>query len=284
MIGTTDVVTQAAHEREVAAGERFEFGRNWTRFLELVDDTRIRQAEESLSAMLREPTLEGKTFLDIGSGSGLFSLAARRLGATVRSFDYDPHSVNCARELRRRYDAGTSAWTIEQGSVLDAAYMRALGTYDIVYSWGVLHHTGRMWDAIDAAARAVAPGGKLFIAIYNDQGSRSDRWKTIKRLYNRLPSPLRPLLAAVTSVPDEGKALARAVLRGRPGDFVRRWRANNARGMNHWRDIIDWVGGYPYEVAAPEEIFDFCRARGFTLIGLRCKGVGLGCNEFVFER
>ena len=284
MIGTTDVVTQAAHEREVAAGERFEFGRNWTRFLELVDDTRIRQAEESLSAMLREPTLEGKTFLDIGSGSGLFSLAARRLGATVRSFDYDPHSVNCARELRRRYDAGTSAWTIEQGSVLDAAYMRALGTYDIVYSWGVLHHTGRMWDAIDAAARAVAPGGKLFIAIYNDQGSRSDRWKTIKRLYNRLPSPLRPLLAAVTSAPDEGKALARAVLRGRPGDFVRRWRANNARGMNHWRDIIDWVGGYPYEVAAPEEIFDFCRARGFTLIGLRCKGVGLGCNEFVFER
>ncbi len=284
MIATSEVVTRTAHEREVAAGNRFEFGKNWTRFLELINESRIRQAEESLAAMLHEPSLEGKTFLDIGSGSGLFSLAARRLGARVHSFDYDTHSVNCGKELRRRYDGNSTAWTIEQGSVLDDVYTRSLGTFDIVYSWGVLHHTGRMWDAINAATRAVAPGGKLFIAIYNDQGSRTDRWRSIKRLYNKLPSAARPLLAAVTSAPDEFKALALATLRGRPSDFVRRWTANNARGMNHWRDIVDWVGGYPYEVAAPEEIFDFCRERGFTLTALRCKGAGLGCNEFVFER
>ncbi len=284
MTATSEVVTRTAHEREVAAGNRFEFGKNWTRFLELINESRISQAEASLAAMLREPSLEGKTFLDIGSGSGLFSLAARRLGARVHSFDYDTHSVNCARELRRRYDTGTTDWTIEQGSVLDDVYTRSLGTYDIVYSWGVLHHTGRMWDAINAATRAVAPGGKLFIAIYNDQGSRTERWRSIKRLYNKLPAAARPALAALTSAPDELKALALATLRGRPGDFVRRWTANNARGMNHWRDIIDWVGGYPYEVAAPEEIFDFCRARGFTLTAMTCKGVGLGCNEFVFER
>jgi hypothetical protein len=251
MTVTSEVVTRAAHEREVAAGERFEFGRNWTRFLELIDDTRIRQAEESLAAMLRESTLDGKTFLDIGSGSGLFSLAARRLGARVHSFDFDT---------------------------------RSLGTFDIVYSWGVLHHTGRMWDAIHAATRAVAPGGKLFIAIYNDTGSQTERWRAIKRLYNRLPAALRPALALLTSAPDEGKALARAIVRGTPREFVDRWSANNARGMNHWRDIIDWVGGYPYEVAAPEEIFEFCRTRGFSLVNLRCRGVGLGCNEFVFVR
>jgi 2-polyprenyl-6-hydroxyphenyl methylase/3-demethylubiquinone-9 3-methyltransferase len=284
MIATSEAVTRAAHEREVAAGERFEFGRNWTRFLELIDESRIRQAEASLAAMLHEPNLDGKTFLDIGSGSGLFSLAARRLGARVHSFDFDTHSVNCGRELRRRYAPDTASWTVEQGSVLDDVYMRSLGTFDIVYSWGVLHHTGRMWDAIHAATRAVAPGGKLFIALYNDQGSRSERWRAIKRLYNQLPGTVRPLLAAATCAPDEFKAFARAVLSGRPGDFVRRWTANNARGMNHWRDIVDWVGGYPYEVAAPEEVFDFCRDRGFTLTALRCKGAGLGCNEFVFER
>jgi len=284
MIATSEAVTRAAHEREVASGERFEFGRNWARFLELIDESRIRQAEESLASMLRESALEGRMFLDIGSGSGLFSLAARRLGARVYSFDFDTHSVNCGKELRRRYDAGSREWTIEQGSVLDDVYMRSLGTFDIVYSWGVLHHTGRMWDAVHAATGAVAPGGKLFIALYNDTGSQSDRWRTIKRLYNRIPSALRPALAAATCAPDEVKAFARAVVHRRPGDFVRRWTVNNARGMNHWRDIVDWVGGYPYEVAAPEEVFDFCRARGFTLIGLRCKGAGLGCNEFVFER
>lgn len=284
MIADADVMTRAAHEREVAAGERFEFGQNWTRFLELIDESRIRQAEQSLTAMLRATTLEGKTFLDIGSGSGLFSLAARRLGARVHSFDYDTYSVNCGRELRRRFDTEGGQWTIEQGSVLDESYMRSLGTFDIVYSWGVLHHTGRMWDAIDAATRAVAPGGTLFIAIYNDTGTQSGRWKTIKRLYNQTPRPLRPALAAVTSAPDEFKALARAIVHRRPQEFVNRWLANNDRGMNHWRDIVDWVGGYPYEVAAPEEIFEFCRQRGFTLTNLRCKGVGLGCNEFVFSR
>jgi 2-polyprenyl-3-methyl-5-hydroxy-6-metoxy-1,4-benzoquinol methylase len=279
-----DVASDATHAGEVIRGERFEFGRNWARFLKLVDASRIRQAEESLAARLREPSLAGRTFLDIGCGSGLFSLAARRLGARVHSFDFDPHSVACTRELRRRYDADGREWTIESGSVLDGAYMRRLGTFDLVYSWGVLHHTGRMWDAIDAACAAVSPGGKLFIAIYNDLGSRTTRWRTLKRIYNRLPSPLRPAFALLVSLPEELKAFARALLAGRPADYLRRWTASRSRGMSHWRDIVDWVGGYPYEVASPEEIFDFCRERGFTLITLRCGGVGLGCNEFVFER
>jgi 2-polyprenyl-3-methyl-5-hydroxy-6-metoxy-1,4-benzoquinol methylase len=275
---------QGAHKREVARGERFEFGKNWQQFLRVLDETRVRQAEASLSSMLHEPSLEGRTFLDIGSGSGLFSLAARRLGARVHSFDYDADSVACADELRRRFFPDDGRWTIEQGSVLDRAYVRSLGQFDIVYSWGVLHHTGRMWEAIDTACEAVAPGGKLFIALYNDMGTRTTRWRAIKRLYNNIPKGLRPALTAVTIAPQEFKNLARAVVTGRPGDFARSWSTYNDRGMNHWRDAVDWVGGYPYEVATPEAVFDFCRARGFDLLGLKCGGVGLGCNEFVFER
>src|ERR1044072_2056758 len=109
----------STHASEVAGGERFEFGKNWARFLELLDEGRIRSAEESLRTMLEVESLEGKSFLDIGSGSGLFSLAARRLGARVRSFDYDPRSVACARELRRRYFPDAGGWTIEEGSALD---------------------------------------------------------------------------------------------------------------------------------------------------------------------
>lgn len=54
--------------------------------------------------------------------------------------------------------------------------------------------------------------------------------------------------------------------------------------MSHWHDWIDWVGGYPFEVAKPELIFDFYRDRGFTLHNMTTCGGGGGCNEFVFIR
>ena len=275
----------SSHAIEIAQGERFEFGKNWSRFLAVLDDERIMRAEESLKAMLEVEDLEGRSFLDIGSGSGLFSLAARRLGARVHSFDFDPHSVACALELRRRYFPGDDRWKIEEGSALDASYVQSLGEFDVVYSWGVLHHTGEMWKALDNARLPVADGGKLFVAIYNDQGSRSSRWKWVKRTYNDLPRFLRPPFAALTIAPQELKALARSIVTLKPGEYIRTWTEyDKNRGMSRWRDIVDWVGGYPYEVAKPEEIFDFYRARGFELTKIKCGGVGLGCNEFVFVK
>lgn len=273
------------HANEIKKGERFEFGKNWSRFLSNLNDVRIKEAENSLKQMLEAETLEGKSFLDIGSGSGLFSLAARRLGARVHSLDYDPNSVACTAELRGRYFPEDENWKVEEGSALDKTYISSLGKFDVVYSWGVLHHTGEMWKGLENAALPVADKGKLFVAIYNDTGSQAARWKWIKKTYNRIPKLLRTPYTIAVIAPDEARNLFRSLAKLKPQEYVRTWTNYDlGRGMNHWRDIVDWVGGYPYEVAAPEEIFEFYKARGFRLTKMKCKGVGLGCNEFVFAK
>lgn len=270
---------------EVLRGDRFEFGANWAHFLTVLNDERIALAEQSLRRMLGVDNLVGKRFLDIGSGSGLFSLAAKRLGATVYSFDYDPQSVACTAELKRRYFPDDLDWRVGQGSALDNNYLSSLGQWDIVYSWGVLHHTGAMWDALANAAPLVSPGGgKLFIAIYNHQQIMSPVWLRVKRAYNWLPSGLRWMITLPSLVQLWGPRTIFDMLRGKPFHTWRHYDKHGARGMSAWRDVVDWVGGYPFEVAKPEEIFTFYRDKGFRLDQLQTCGGALGCNQFVFTR
>lgn len=274
---------EALHASEVASGRRFEFGRNWSKFLAVLDEERIAEAERSLRGMLGVERLDGKSFLDIGSGSGLFSLAARRMGARVHSFDFDPESVACTLELKRRYFTDDPAWVVQEGSVLDAGYVRSLGTFDVVYSWGVLHHTGRMWDALANASLTVAADGLLFIAIYNQQDYLSPAYTAIKRGYVNAPLPGKMLIAGTYVVFEVAKGFIKDVALLR--DPRRRYRdKKRSRGMSTWHDWIDWIGGYPFETARPDEIFEFFRQREFRLERLVTCGSGHGCNEFVFRR
>jgi 2-polyprenyl-3-methyl-5-hydroxy-6-metoxy-1,4-benzoquinol methylase len=261
------------------AERRFQFGENWSRFLGVLNQDRIIEAEKSLSEMLDGP-MSGKSFIDVGSGSGLFSLAARRLGARVYSFDYDSKSVACTLELKRRYFPEDPLWAVERGSVLDLEYLSSLGTFDVVYSWGVLHHTDSMWQALENVTRLVNDGGTLFIAIYNDQGKPSRRWWKIKHLYNNSSKPVQFALVLAVCIKTWWRRWLKDLVRLRPFET---WRnAGAARGMSAWWDVIDWTGGYPFEVAKPEELFDFYRRRGFVLERMRTEGGDLGCNEFVF--
>ncbi len=268
--------------KEIQQKKRFQFGENWKRFLTVLNDERIAEAEKSLKQMLEIQDLHGKTFLDIGSGSGLFSLAARRLGAQVHSFDYDPDSVGCTQELKRRYFANDHKWTIEQGSVLDVDYLYSLGKFDVVYAWGVLHHTGAMWQALENTSLLVAKEGKLFIAIYNDQGGGSIRWKKIKQIYNSVPKSINFIILVPCFIRLWFPTAIRDLLKGKPFQTWKNYASD--RGMSPWWDVVDWVGGYPFEVAKPEEIFDFYRQRGYRLDKLKTCAGGHGCNEFVFTK
>lgn len=270
------IVQPARHEDPKL---RFAFGRNWKSFLSTLDDHRIEEARRRLCESLDRDDLHGVRALDIGSGSGLSSLVMHRLGANVMSFDYDTDSVACTEELRRRYAPDATNWQVMQGSALDPAFMASLGHFDLVYSWGVLHHTGAMWSAVDLATTRVASNGMLLLALYNDQGRRSRAWRAIKRLYCSgkpgrwlVGTMFYPLFAAYALWQDLRHLHT-------PGTHAREYAQK--RGMSLLHDWRDWLGGFPFEVAKPEDVERKLAADGFVLRRQKLTH-GLGCNEFVF--
>lgn len=264
-------------EQEVSQGQRFEFGKNWSRYQNSITEARIRIAEESFRNILMLPDLRGLSFLDVGSGSGLFSLVARRLGATVFSFDYDPNSVATTAATCRRFGENENSWHIEQGSILDDGYLKKIGQFDVVYSWGVLHHTGSMWQALANVSTLVKPKGRLYIALYNDQGWLSRMWWWVKRIY--CSGTFGQVLVSIFFIPILAlRALLKSIVTGR-----NEWTAykNNNRGMSLWYDWIDWLGGFPFEVASVNAVKDFYEKRGFSLLKT-VETKSWGNNEFVF--
>jgi 2-polyprenyl-3-methyl-5-hydroxy-6-metoxy-1,4-benzoquinol methylase len=274
---------QSNAAQEIKEGSRFAFGANWAEYLSSLNQERVEQAKQSVQRLLGQESLQGKRFLDVGCGSGLFSLAAAQLGAKVTSFDFDPESVGCALQVRGKFGLPESTWQILQGSVLDREFLGSLGQFDVVYSWGVLHHTGQMYEALENVLLPLAPGGTLAIAIYNNPGAAPRSWRFVKRLYNRASPALRWGLLLPSFVVVHGPALVRDSLKLDPLRSWREYGKGRGRGMSAWTDLVDWVGGYPYEVAKPEEIFEFYRSRGLELLQLRTCGGGLGCNEYAFK-
>jgi SAM-dependent methyltransferase len=263
--------------------DAFEFGRNWQRYVgEYLDEERMLIADSSLRELVGD--LRRKTFLDIGSGSGLFSLCAHEAGArTVVSLDVDPRSVAATSELRARAGSPES-WSVHEGSILDPALVARLGPAEVVYSWGVLHHTGDMWTALRNAASLVVPGGLFCIAIYNRVEGRlldSRRWWAIKRAYNHSPRLVQRLLEALYFL----HWLAHQA-RHRQNPLAAAREYKRSRGMALMTDLVDWLGGYPFEYASVDEIVSFAtRECGLEVVRvLPTSPRGNGNNQFVFRR
>jgi len=265
------------------AAARFRFGENWQSFVSTVDQDKILAAEEGLLRLLPRETIVGRSFLDIGCGSGLSALAACRLGArVVEAIDVDAQSVAAAEALLQKF-AARGAWNVRQGSVFDLAPER-LGTYDIVYSWGVLHHTGDLWQAMARAADMTAPRGRLAVALYR-RTPLCGFWRFEKRLYAGAgPTSQRAARALYKTVFAAGLLAT--------GRSLRRYAAEyrSARGMDWHHDVHDWLGGYPYESTDPAAVEAFLRGRGFALERvIEHKAVAGGlfgshCDEYVAVR
>ncbi|WP_301921703.1 bifunctional 2-polyprenyl-6-hydroxyphenol methylase/3-demethylubiquinol 3-O-methyltransferase UbiG [Ferruginibacter sp.] len=235
------------HSEQVKSGERFEFGANWASFIDSIDDDRIHKAITSLNEMLGGKDYTGLTFLDAGSGSGLFSLAARKLGFKVYPFDFDKKSVACTSKLKELYFKDDPDWVIEEGSVLNTGYLNTLGQFDVVYSWGVLHHTRQMWNALSNVDLLVKPTGKLFIAIYNDQRLESKVSWRVKQTYNANSAGKLLVTIFFVCLYSVGHFFIDLFLVRNP---IKQYVTyQQTRGMAMHTDWIDWIGGLPFEVA-----------------------------------
>jgi 2-polyprenyl-3-methyl-5-hydroxy-6-metoxy-1,4-benzoquinol methylase len=252
---------------------RFGFGRNWAAYAKDVGPQHLEEAGASLRAFLGpdHAVLRGARVLDVGCGSGLFSAAMALQGAReVVALDVDPHSVSTTTTLLARLAPGTTV-TVQQGSILDAALLASLGQFDFIYAWGSLHHTGDMWAAVRNTLGLLAPGGMVWMALYN-RTATTPAWTRVKQLYNLSPAPVQTAMTA-------GWFGARALVRATRGkDPVR-----VERGMHLWTDARDWLGGYPYEAATAEDVIARVRALGFTLVRDQ-RTTTLGCNGFLFSR
>jgi predicted RNA methylase len=261
----------------------FSFGENWAQYAQKIDERRIEEAERSLIRLLggRE-WIEGKTFLDIGCGSGLFSLAAVRLGCKrLLAVDLDPNSVETTRKTLERYAPAGANWDCQRISVfdLDPAHV---GKFEVVYSWGVLHHTGAMYKAIEKASTVVAPKGTLALALYG-KTPFCGLWRIEKRIYSRSPKWVQRVIEHVYHV----AVAARLALKG---ESLKKRRETyfQQRGMDMYHDTRDWLGGYPYESISPQEAMTFLHKLGFAPIRSfvsPCIGLlGAGCDEYSFTK
>lgn len=260
----------------------FSFGKNWQDFLKGLTKEKTENAELSIKDFMGMNSLFGKTVIDIGCGSGIFSYAMFNMKAEkIVSLDVDPFSVKCCEFMHEKAGKPKN-WEIYHGSILDDHFVSKLGKFDVVYSWGVLHHTGKMWEAIKKSAQLVNEKGYFYISIYNkvDGLWGSNFWLKIKKNYNNHPWVGKYIL-------EPGYIFAYFVLNllefKNPFKEIRNYKSN--RGMSWKRDITDWLGGYPYEAATVEEIFNFIKINfpDFQLINIKTKN-NAATNSFLFKR
>jgi 2-polyprenyl-6-hydroxyphenyl methylase/3-demethylubiquinone-9 3-methyltransferase len=263
--------------------KHFAFGKNWDLYSRQINPQHVENSKKDLIGLIQFESLEGMTVLDIGSGSGIHSLSMMLLGCRdLVSLDYDSDSVSTTKRiLSDKIFKGD--FQVIQADILKHIPELDGRTFDLVYSWGVLHHTGDMMKGIDRSIGYVKPGGLIALALYRKTLFCSI-WRIEKLVYSKSPKFLQNLIQkfyelvfALQTYLKTGKTF---------GSYKRGYLQK--RGMEFSSDVHDWLGGYPYESIDPKYLIKYMEQLGFTMLNshIAKKQIGIlgsGCDEFLFK-
>jgi 2-polyprenyl-6-hydroxyphenyl methylase/3-demethylubiquinone-9 3-methyltransferase len=265
------------------SSRHYSFGKNWLEYSQSINSIHVDHVTSDLSRLLNLKDLTQKSVLDIGCGSGVHDVGFYQLGCrNLTAIDYDQDCITATNQTLEKFCPG-SGYKILQGDILSSK-TQSLGKFDIVYSWGVLHHTGNLLEAICKASTLVAREGHLAIALYR-KTLMCGFWKAEKRLYSRLPRIFQRFLELIYI-----SFFSIALLFTQKTSITNYIESySSKRGMNFFADVKDWLGGYPYESISPHELRKLMSSLGFrqvySLEGNSRIGIfGSGCDEFLFQK
>lgn len=256
----------------------FSFGQNWLEYNQnWLTEEKLNQAKEHFDKLCGGIDFTNKKFLDVGFGQGLTLFLASQKQAQCQGIDIDPKNITAFEVAKKKLgsvEKNLAPIQVQVASILDAQFVtQNHEAFDIVYAWGSLHHTGQMYPALKNCLSLLKPGGYFVCAIYNRHWS-SGTWHWIKKNYNRSPHWLKKLAIGLLI----------------PPIFLAKWLVTfknplkMKRGMSFYYDVIDWVGGYPYEYASAEEMFAFFKKNSLKKIRWQKANVPTGCHEYVFQK
>ena len=260
---------------------RFGFGKNWEDYIKKhFSEERVEISRKHMLSFLKLDSLKGKSFLDIGCGSGLHSLAALRSDAErIYSFDYDKDSVATTQKLKE-FAGNPAHWEARQGSILDKEFLRTIEPADIVYSWGVLHHTGSMWEAMDNTAELGKKGSLYYIALYDydiQVNPTPEFWLDLKQRYNKSNAWEKRKLELWYI----WKFMAYGNILGLPVLLAKIFLYKHSRGMAFYTDVKDWLGGWPMEFAKRADVKNWAEKHGLEMLTMK---TGEANTEYLFKR
>jgi len=263
---------------------RFKFGENWSNYSSSVNLEKIELAKKDIIRLVGD--VSNKSVIDIGCGSGIHTVAFIQLGVkSIVSFDYDLKSVETTKKLVKKFCYKKSKYKVFQADILNIDSLSGLNKrkFDIVYSWGVLHHTGSMFEAIISTTKFLKDNGILVLGLYV-KTKLCNFWYYEKKIFNKYKF-LQPLI----KLPFLFFLIIGLSLKKRSSPYKIIHDYKKQRGMSIIFDVNDWLGGFPYESIDDNSLLNFLKLKGFKIVrkfntNSRIGFFGAACGEWVLKK